>query len=239
MKVHNCDCMAFLKSVPAEYYDCILTDPPYSSGGAFRGDRVKKTSDKYQGSGTKDIKPEFYGDTRDQISLEHWCAEWLRECWRVSKEGAFVFVFIDWRNVHAVITALQMAGFVYRGILPWIKKNTRPQNGTFAQNCEYVVYGTRGGIIKNDIYRKGYFIQQPLPTAKRIHATEKPVPLLEYLLSFTPKGGRVFDPFAGSGSTAEACLSLGLDFDGCELSADYCRLANERIDIAAAQGRIL
>ena len=69
----------------------------------------------------------------------------------------------------------------------------------------------------------------PLPTKKRIHATEKPVELLEYLLQFVPEGGLVFDPFAGGGATGEACRNLGLGFDGCELSKEYARMANDRL----------
>ena len=70
----------------------------------------------------------------------------------------------------------------------------------------------------------------PLTTKNRIHATEKPVALLEYLLQFVPQGGRVFDPFAGSGATGEACRNLGLEFEGCELSEEYARLANARLE---------
>ena len=46
-----------------------------------------------------------------------------------------------------------------------------------------------------------------------IHPTQKPVPLVSYLLERSTKPGMlVFDPFSGSGTTAVACHSLGLDF---------------------------
>ncbi|MBS7538348.1 site-specific DNA-methyltransferase, partial [Ancylobacter lacus] len=44
----------------------VLADPPYSSGGAFRGDRSAPTSSKYQSATDRGLYPEFAGDTRDQ-----------------------------------------------------------------------------------------------------------------------------------------------------------------------------
>ena len=227
--IHNCDCLDYLATLEPGTFDAVLTDPPYSSGGMYRGDRTKSTATKYQSTGAADIKPEFFGDTRDQRSLERWCALWMREAWRVTKDGGFIFCFIDWSNLACVIDAMQVAGWVYRGVFPWIKPNTRPQKGTFQYNTEFVVYGSRGQIEQREQYAKGYFEKMPLPTKKRIHATEKPVELLEYLLQFVPEGGRVFDPFAGSGATGEACRNMGLEFEGCEISEEYARLANERL----------
>jgi len=52
----------------------------------------------------------------------------------------------------------------------------------------------------------------------------------------TQKGDKVFDPFMGSGTTAVACKSLGLDWCGCELEADYVVIANKRLE--AVQGSL-
>jgi DNA modification methylase len=54
------------------------------------------------------------------------------------------------------------------------------------------------------------YVSLPLKTGNRIHPTEKPVALLQYLLAlYSKEGDKVLDPFAGSGSTGEACLTLG------------------------------
>ena len=45
-----------------------------------------------------------------------------------------------------------------------------------------------------------------------------------------PPGGVVLDPFMGSGTTALAALKCRAQFAGFELNADYCRIANERLD---------
>jgi len=62
------------------------------------------------------------------------------------------------------------------------------------------------------------------------HPTVKPVALMKYLVKLvTPAGGKVLDPFTGSGSTGMAAVELDYDFTGCELDADYVAIANNRI----------
>lgn len=53
------------------------------------------------------------------------------------------------------------------------------------------------------------YIESPLKTGKRIHPTEKPTIILEYLLAlYSKEGDAVLDSFAGSGSTGEACYNM-------------------------------
>jgi len=62
------------------------------------------------------------------------------------------------------------------------------------------------------------------------HPTVKPVALMKYLIKLvTPQGGKVLDPFTGSGSTGMAAVELDYDFTGCELDQDYVDIANNRI----------
>ena len=62
------------------------------------------------------------------------------------------------------------------------------------------------------------------------HPTVKPVELMKYLIKLvTPEGGKVLDPFNGSGSTGMAAVELGYEYVGCELDPDYVEIANKRI----------
>lgn len=66
---------------------------------------------------------------------------------------------------------------------------------------------------------------------ERIHPTQKPVALLEYLIrTYTNPGETVLDSCAGSGSTAVACIRTGRNFIGFETDAEYFRKAAERIE---------
>lgn len=73
----------------------------------------------------------------------------------------------------------------------------------------------------------------------RIHPTQKPVALFEWILNeYSEPGQIILDPFLGSGTTAAACINLNRQFIGIEISPDYCRLAVERIRRATAQTRM-
>ena len=70
----------------------------------------------------------------------------------------------------------------------------------------------------------------------KIHPTQKPVALYEWLLTnYAKKGQRVFDSHLGSGSSAIAAHYFGVDFVGCELDKDYFEAAKARFDMATKQ----
>lgn len=76
--------------------------------------------------------------------------------------------------------------------------------------------------------------------ARNHHPTVKPLALMRYLLKLfdTPTGGKVLDPFGGSGSTAVAAVQLGRDCTIIEREAEYCKIAEARISAAARQQRL-
>jgi site-specific DNA-methyltransferase (adenine-specific) len=62
------------------------------------------------------------------------------------------------------------------------------------------------------------------------HPTVKPIELMKYLIKLvTPPGGRVLDPFNGSGSTGCAAVQLSYEYVGIELDAVYVEISNKRI----------
>ena len=71
---------------------------------------------------------------------------------------------------------------------------------------------------------------RPIPTKSNIHPTVKPTDLMRYLCRMvTPPGGIVLDPFTGSGSTGRGAVLEGFRFIGCEMDADYIKIAKARI----------
>ena len=72
--------------------------------------------------------------------------------------------------------------------------------------------------------------------AKKIHPTEKPVDLLEYMIrTYTDEGQTVLDSCMGSGSCGVACQHLGRNFIGIEKDAGYFEAAKKRIEEAERQ----
>jgi site-specific DNA-methyltransferase (adenine-specific) len=231
------DAVSCLPQMPAGVVDAVITDPPYSSGGMTRGDRVSSTRVKYQQSDAQKEHESFPGDNRDQRSWLLWCSLWLGECLRVSKPGALLCVFTDWRQLPQTTDAIQCGGWVYRGIVPWNKVVARPMAGRFRAQCEYVVWGTNGprdsDPAADSVYLDGFFEVRTVPTDDREHATQKPVELMQEIVRLVPPGGLVLDPFAGTGTTGVAARQSGLRFVGCEMSEHYAAIARRRIADAA------
>ncbi|WP_132492044.1 DNA-methyltransferase [Pseudomonas aeruginosa] len=89
----------------------------------------------------------------------------------------------------------------------------------------------RGGMVSNTrgqhiTRRDGY---EP-PAAGNHHPTVKPTDLMAYLVRLvTPPGGKVLDPFTGSGSTGKAAVREGFEFVGIEREPPYLTIAEARI----------
>ena len=79
-------------------------------------------------------------------------------------------------------------------------------------------------------------IQQMYLKEVRIHPTQKPVKLYEWLLmNYAKKGDKILDTHLGSGSIALACHNLGFDLVGCELDTEYYDAACKRLKRHQAQ----
>jgi site-specific DNA-methyltransferase (adenine-specific) len=220
---------AILRQLPTASVDVVITDPPYSSGGMMRGDRAgADCRSKYQQSQTEKVYDEFSGDNRDQRSFIMWCSIWLDELRRVTKPGAVIACFTDWRQMPAMTDALQVGGLVWRGVVPWVKKSYRPQKGRWASQCEYLVWGTNGPrAIDGPCFPGSYTYS--VASDKR-HMTEKPVDLMHELcrIAYEPDAV-ILDPFMGSGTTLKAAKQHGKRCIGIELTRLICETACERL----------
>ena len=68
--------------------------------------------------------------------------------------------------------------------------------------------------------------------AEKVHPTQKPVALCEYLIrTYTNEGDTVLDNCCGSGTTGVACQNTGRNFIQFELSSEYCEIARSRLAI--------
>lgn len=74
-----------------------------------------------------------------------------------------------------------------------------------------------------------------LATEGKCHPTQKPVPLMEWCLSFFPEASLILDPYMGSGTTGVACANFGRSFIGIERDPRYFDIACRRIEDAHRQ----
>lgn len=228
------DALDVLRGMEDESVGAVVTDPPYSTGGMMRGDRTPSVKAKYQNGGTVRTYSDFSGDNRDQRSFGLWCARWLPECLRVAKPGSPIVLFTDWRQLPTITDELQIGGWVWRGVAVWDKtESARPYKGAFANQAEYMVWGTRGAFKPAEParYLRGVF-RYVVRQADKHHITGKPTPLMQDVVRITPRGGAILDPFAGSGTTGVAALKEGYDFIGVEAEEEYVDIARRRISHA-------
>jgi len=246
--LYRADALAILRSMPDASVDAIVTDPPYSSGGAMRGDRTQPTEKKYtgwsqnaDGSSRQPTTAQvgFTGDTRDQRGYLVWSAMWMTECQRILKSGGTFAVFTDWRQLPTTTDAVQAAGLVWRAIAVWDKGVGRPVKGRFRNHVEYVVWATNGPHSDpQEVYPSAVLRHSSPSGARRIHLTEKPVSLVEELLTLATAGGVVLDPFAGSGTTGIAAMNTGRRFIGVEMSQHYADVCAARFKATGDQGTL-
>jgi site-specific DNA-methyltransferase (adenine-specific) len=111
---------------------------------------------------------------------------------------------------------------------PKDEKNNNYGNFGFVDNKEIL------GDLKHPTSILSF--QKPHPSIS-VHSTQKPVPLLEYLVkTYTNPGDTVLDNCMGSGSTGVACVNTGRKFIGIELEKQYFDIAINRITKAEKEG---
>lgn len=117
-----------------------------------------------------------------------------------------------------------------RCFLIWDKQ--QPENISFA-SCEFA-------WTNFDSSAKTFYMRpQCADESERIHPTQKPVKLYEWLLkNYAKEGDKILDTHAGSASSLIACQNMNFDYIGFEIDEDYHKMATERLEAAKSQTRL-
>ncbi len=205
IELHNIDCMEYMREQPDKAFDLAIVDPPYGIGRdkGFQG---------FQGFGGfgKPIARKQYQGSWDN---ERPNIEYFKELQRIAKDQ------IIW------------GGNFFADLLPasghwifWDKRNTMP---TFGDGELAWTSSNRKSVKKYELEYNGLLGKE----VTRIHATQKPVKLYQWILTnYAKPGQRIIDTHLGSGSSAIAAHYFGVDFVGCEIDEHYFNLAKQRID---------
>jgi site-specific DNA-methyltransferase (adenine-specific) len=212
------DVRTIMPMIPNNYIDLIITDPPYLID--FQSNQRVATP-KFQ-----KIKNDTLGDI-DLIDF------YFMECNRVLKDNTAIYSFCGWQTIE-YFKPLFEKYFSLKNILVWdkLRHGMGDLKGSFAYQYELILYGHKGrSLVKG--YRNSDVLKSfpKVPPGNLVHPNEKPVPLLEFLMSKSSNiNDLVFDGFMGSGSTAIAAKSADRKFLGVEISPYYCGVSKRRLE---------
>ena len=202
--IYHGDCRDVLPEVPP--VELTLTDPPYG---------VTYSSNSGAGRGTAPITND---GTRVSLRLYRSVLPLLR--------STHVLWFTRWDAWPDVWELLAPSSRI-RGLLVWDKGT--PGMGDlnhWGNSYELIASAGEGRCVEG---RDGSILRfNTTPSANRLHPTEKPVDLLQYLIR-KMDAATVLDPFMGSGSTLVAAKNLGKRAVGIEVEERYCEIAAKRL----------
>ncbi|HBO3602627.1 TPA: site-specific DNA-methyltransferase [Pseudomonas aeruginosa] len=242
--LHLGDCLLVLKTFPDNSFDSVVTDPPYGL-----------TTNKKGGTGVASVNLDSpYGRSRigtgngaggfmgmkwdsDVPPVEVWT-----ECLRVLKPGGYLLAFAGTRTQHRMALRIEDAGFEIRDMIAWVYGSGFPKSKNLDGDRQGWGTALKPALEPITVARKplhrssgsqnpGSFQSEGTDkTSQNNHPTVKPTDLMAYLVRLvTPPGGKVLDPFTGSGSTGKAAVREGFEFVGIEREAPYLAIAEARI----------
>lgn len=208
------------QQIEDETIDCIVTDPPYEtiSGGTPDNDCVSRPTG---------ILAKNDGKIFEHNDID--IAVWIKECYRVLKPSTHIYIMTNFLNLEHYLSEIRKAGFDIHNLLIWEKNNATP-NRWYMKNCEYIIFARKGAA--KPIFNCGTkTVLQYKNVKDRLHPTEKPLDLLECLITnSTLPDEIILDPFGGSFSTALAAVKSGRRAISFEIDEKYFNMGKARLD---------
>jgi len=208
--LRHVDCMEYLATCKDNAFELAIVDPPYMEN--FKTNVWVGTA----------AKQKQYKNREDTLTGNKPSKAYFNELKRVSKNQ------IVWGGNYFSLP-------ISRGWIFWLKgmQENYFSDGELAWSSFDRVLKcfdfTWSGMLQGDMKNK----------EERIHPTQKPVKLYEWLLmNYAKEGDKILDTHFGSGSIAIACHNLGFDLVGCELDEDYYNGACKRLERHKAQLRM-
>jgi site-specific DNA-methyltransferase (adenine-specific) len=205
--------MALMARYPDNYFDLAIVDPPYGIGE----DGLKNHS-RTKAAKAKKYTPKDWDNKAPN-------KEYFTELKRVSKNQ---IIFGANHFIENIPNANSSCWIV------WDKDNT----GDFADS--ELAYSSFKTAVRNFKWRWNGMLQQDMKNKEiRIHPTQKPVKLYEWLLmNYAKEGDKILDTHLGSASIALACHNLGFELTACELDKEYYDASIKRIKDHVSQIRM-
>ena len=236
MRLINADCIEAMKDLPDGSVDMVLADPPYGTT-ACKWDSVIPFAPMWEQL-KRIIKPNgaivLFGSQPFTSALimsnpKMFKHEWV---WNKKQMGNFANAKYMPLRIKEDIIVFSNGKVNY---YPQMRKGKMRKKGGGTKQTETMSKFIKPEhfTINDDYYPVNILDLFPNCSNKkgRLHPTQKPVALMEYLIkTYTNEGETVLDFTMGSGSTGVAAINTGRDFIGIERDANYFEIAKQRIE---------
>ena len=236
------DCLELMKELDDESVDLVITDPPYNiSKENDNRDRSKADSPVMRRKSP--LRFDFgEWDNRTREEFLKFTTNWLKESCRVLKDGGTIISFFNKEDISYLGWEGKKLGIRTRVIFTWCKSNPVPSFRKVNYLSATGSKGTKAWTFNFKMQKemKNYMVTPNGSAYKQTeHPTEKPEELIKHFIEIhTNKSDTILDPFMGSGTTGVACVQLNRNFIGYEISPDYFKIAEKRINEAKAQKKL-
>lgn len=255
-KMHQFDCIEAMKKIPDCSFDLAIADPPYnaSKGNNWKWDNSKKLPG--MGGNWSKIMAEW--DDMPLTDYFNFCLNWLSELKRIIKPSGSLWIHGTYHNIGIINFALQLLNIEIINEVVWYKRNSFPNlsgrrltashetilwahTGNSKKRNYFFNYELSKGLDCPEDHLKKQGVQMrtvwDIPNNKKKielelgkHPTQKPIRLLNRMLSISAKkGDTLLVPFGGSGADCIAAKDKGINFLGFEIDESYVELANKKI----------
>ena len=238
-KLFNDDCLKIMKQLPDKSIDMILCDLPYNIT-SMKWDCLIPFEPMWN---------ELHRIVKDNTAIVLFCSGLFTIDLINSNRQMFKYKLIWEKNVPTGMSSAKYRPMKYYEEVCIFAKGKTTYNPIMKERVgvgkacyNYDHYCNPNNHINLEKKKKKYdpdFVQPSdilkfnvVPNRKgKLHPTQKPVELCEYLIkTYSNKGDIILDFTMGSGSTGEASLNLGRKFIGVELDKNYFNIAKNRIE---------
>lgn len=236
IQLHNGDCLELMKDIPDGSIDAVITDPPYGTT-ACKWDSVIPFDLMWEQLKRITIKGGgivLFGSQPFTTTLIASNIKMFKYCWVWDKHIPRGFQVAKYRpmNKHEDICVFSDGRINYYPIKIKRDKPVSVKNYTKKESSNDIGKYNNKNKLFTYTHRNPDTIITGCWEANsgKIHPTQKPVSLMEYLIkTYTNEGETVLDFTMGSGTTGVACVNTNRNFIGMELDKGYFEIAQKRI----------
>lgn len=226
-QVQQSDAVAFLRTLPSDSIDLVVTDPAYESLEKHRA--VGTTTRLKVSAGSSNRWFAVFPNAR--------FAELFEEVYRVLKRDTHFYLMCDHETAFIAKPIAEQAGFKFWKPLIWHKLSIG-MGYHYRARYEFVLFFEKG---KRRLADLGISDVLEVPRIRGGYPAEKPSALSQILIGqSSSEGDLVVDPFMGSGSTGVAALRLGRRFCGNDISEEALELSRRRLlEAGGVEGHVV